>query len=111
MKLDRAYGVYIHFRDLDKWRKKREIADHYADVHIEIDGKVLEMTFEEFRDRVFARPEVGRNEWNEAMEEAAAQVSCRHIGQETRYVGSESTRYYYSEKLEEMIRGLKVREP
>lgn len=56
-------------------------------------------------------PTAERDRWNEAMEEAAAHVSCHYIRHETKFIGGVQEEYHYGCQIENLIRSLKVAAP
>ena len=54
-KIDAAYMLQLDITDesMEKWRDKiRDQVDTFADVHVIINGKVANFTWQEFKDRL-----------------------------------------------------------
>ena len=56
-KLVNAYGFYIVLdgMDFEKWREGGKAAQHYADVVVKFGDKRVELTLDEFVERVFGK--------------------------------------------------------
>lgn len=51
----RAFAIHIRVEDVRSFREKAKRSIHYADVHIDIEGEIAEMTLGEFKARIFKK--------------------------------------------------------